>query len=667
MKKGGIYTGYVESVDFPNKGNVIVKTEEDGQTIEEKAVVKNSIPGQTVKFMVNKKKHGKCEGRLLEVVCQADTETNERCEHFGKCGGCVYQTVRYEEQLKMKENAVKKLLAPVINTEYEWEGIIGSPVSSEYRNKMEFSFGDEVKDGPIALGLHKRNSMYDIVTVTGCKIVDNDYRKILKCVYDYALEKNLTYYHKMKHEGYLRHLLVRKAVKTGQILVDIVTTTINDIPMDELADRLKALSLDGEITGFLHTYNDSVADAVINQKTEIVFGRDYIEEELLGLKFKITTFSFFQTNSLGAEVLYSKARDYVGTTKDKVIFDLYSGTGTIAQMLAPVAKKVIGVEIIPEAVEAAKINAGINGLDNCEFIADDVLNALDNIKDKPDFIVLDPPRDGINPKALKKIIDYGVESMVYISCKPTSLARDLVMLQESGYEVKKGCCVDMFPNTGHVETVVLLSQQKPDDTIEIDLDLDELDATSAELKATYQEIKDYVLKEFGLKVSNLYISQIKRKCGIEAVEAVNETQKEIVADKLKEALGAELTGKVVALWGLAFKPETDDMREAPALVIIDKLLEAGATVRAFDPIAMDEARRKIGNKITYCNNIYEAAEGADAIALATEWKQFRLPDWNAIRKTMRGNLIVDGRNIYDQNELADKGFRYTGIGKKLAE
>ena len=513
MKKGGIYTGYVESVDFPNKGNVIVKTEEDGQTIEEKVVVKNSIPGQTVKFMV--KKHGKCEGRLLEVVCQADTETNERCKHFGKCGGCVYQTVKYEEQLKMKENAVKKLLAPVINTEYEWEGIIGSPVSSEYRNKMEFSFGDEVKDGPIALGLHKRNSMYDIVTVTGCKIVDNDYRKILKCVYDYALEKNLTYYHKMKHEGYLRHLLVRKAVKTGQILVDIVTTTINDIPMDELADRLKALSLDGEITGFLHTYNDSVADAVINQKTEIVFGKDYIEEELLGLKFKITTFSFFQTNSLGAEVLYSKARDYVGTTKDKVIFDLYSGTGTIAQMLAPVAKKVIGVEIIPEAVEAARINAGINGLDNCEFIADDVLNALDNIKDKPDFIVLDPPRDGINPKALKKIIDFGVDSMVYISCKPTSLARDLVMLQESGYEVKKGCCIDMFPNTGHVETVVLLSQQKPDDRIEVEIELDELDLTSADSKATYKEIQEYVLEKYGLKVSNLYISQEKRKCGIE--------------------------------------------------------------------------------------------------------------------------------------------------------
>ena len=523
MKKGGIYTGYVESVDFPNKGNVIVKTEEDGQTIEERAVVKNSIPGQTVKFMVNKKKHGKCEGRLLEVVCQADTETNERCGHFGKCGGCVYQTVRYEEQLKMKENAVKKLLAPVINTEYEWEGIIGSPVSSEYRNKMEFSFGDEVKDGPIALGLHKRNSMYDIVTVTGCKIVDNDYRKILKCVYDYALEKNLTYYHKMKHEGYLRHLLVRKAVKTGQILVDIVTTTINDIPMDELADRLKALSLDGEITGFLHTYNDSVADAVINQKTEIVFGRDYIEEELLGLKFKITTFSFFQTNSLGAEVLYSKARDYVGTTKDKVIFDLYSGTGTIAQMLAPVAKKVIGVEIIPEAVEAAKINAGINGLDNCEFIADDVLNALDNIKDKPDFIVLDPPRDGINPKALKKIIDYGVESMVYISCKPTSLARDLEVLTARGYRVEKVCAVDMFPATPHVETVCLLSKlHEAKHHVNVRLDMDEMDLTAAESKATYEEIKKYVAEyNDGMKVSNLYIAQVKRKCGIELAENFN--------------------------------------------------------------------------------------------------------------------------------------------------
>ena len=361
-----------------------------------------------------------------------------------------------------------------------------------------------------------------------CKIIDEDYRKILTCVQDYAIEKELPFQHKLSHEGYLRHLLVRKSVKTGQILVDIVTTTQIEHDFTELVNRLTSIEYKGTLTGVLHTFNDSLADAVINEKTELLYGQDYIEEELLGLRFKITPFSFFQTNSLGAEVLYSKAREYVlsGGFGDvagskPVIYDLYTGTGTIAQMLSPVASKVIGVEIVAEAVEAAKKNAAQNGLTNCEFIADDVLKALDNIEIKPDFIVLDPPRDGIHPKALEKIIDYGVDRMVYISCKPTSLARDLVTLQERGYKVEKCCCVDMFPNTGHVETVVLLSQQKPDDTIEIDLDLDELDATSAELKATYQEIKDYVLKEFGLKVSSLYISQVKRKCGIEVGENYN--------------------------------------------------------------------------------------------------------------------------------------------------
>ena len=519
LKKGSVYEGKVEKVDFPNKATVWV-TDEDGQ--KEKAIVKNAIPGQIVRFCVNKKRKGHCEGRLMEVVEKSPLETNPACPHFGKCGGCTYQTVAYEEQLKIKSAQVEKLLREVVSGELPFDGIIGSPVTEEYRNKMEFSFGDEYKDGPLALGLHKRNSMYDIVPVTECKIIDEDYRKILTCVQDYAIEKELPFQHKLSHEGYLRHLLVRKSVKTGQILVDIVTTTQIEHDFTELVNRLTSIEYKGTLTGVLHTFNDSLADAVINEKTELLYGHDYIEEELLGLRFKITPFSFFQTNSLGAEVLYSKAREYVlsggfGDVADSkpVIYDLYTGTGTIAQMLSPVASKVIGVEIVAEAVEAAKKNAAQNGLTNCEFIADDVLKALDNIEIKPDFIVLDPPRDGIHPKALEKIIDYGVDRMVYISCKPTSLARDLITLQERGYKVEKCCCVDMFPNTGHVETVVLLSQQKPDDTIEIDLDLDELDATSAELKATYQEIKDYVLKEFGLKVSSLYISQVKRKCGIE--------------------------------------------------------------------------------------------------------------------------------------------------------
>lgn len=552
LKKGSVYEGKVEKVDFPNKATVWV-TDEDGQ--KEKAIVKNAIPGQTVRFCVNKKRKGHCEGRLMEVVEKSPLETNPACPHFGKCGGCTYQTVAYKEQLKIKSTQVEKLLREVVSGELPFEGIIGSPVTEEYRNKMEFSFGDEYKDGPLALGLHKRNSMYDIVPVTECKIIDEDYRKILTCVQDYAIEKELPFQHKLSHEGYLRHLLVRKSVKTGQILVDIVTTTQIEHDFTELVNRLTSIEYKGTLTGVLHTFNDSLADAVINEKTELLYGQDYIEEELLGLRFKITPFSFFQTNSLGAEVLYSKAREYVlsggfgdvagvddtgaasavgnsdaavtakaagnvevqGNAGSKpVIYDLYTGTGTIAQMLSPVASKVIGVEIVAEAVEAAKKNAAQNGLTNCEFIADDVLKALDNIEIKPDFIVLDPPRDGIHPKALEKIIDYGVDRMVYISCKPTSLARDLITLQDRGYKVEKCCCVDMFPNTGHVETVCLLSKlYEAKHHVNVRLDMDELDITSAESKATYEEIKSYVAEHNeGMKVSNLYIAQVKAKYGI---------------------------------------------------------------------------------------------------------------------------------------------------------
>lgn len=460
MKKGEIYEGRVVTVDFPNKAVVITEaenTEDNGARV----IVKNSIPGQKVRYMINKKRSGKCEGRLIEVLEKADCEEKDCCIHFGSCGGCVYQSMNYDAQLHMKEQQIKKILDEAINGEYIFEGIEASPIHEAYRNKMEYSFGDEYKGGELALGLHKRNSTYDIVTVNNCKIVDSDFNKILEAVLEYFKDKNLSYYHKMTHEGYLRHLLVRKAKKTGEILVDIVTTTQYDFNMSELAIMLKKLELEGCIVGILHTLNDALADIVRNDRTTLLYGRDYIEEELLGLKFKISPFSFFQTNSLGAEVLYSKAREYVGTTKDKVIFDLYSGTGTIAQMLAPVAKKVIGVEIIEEAVEAARVNATLNGLDNCEFIADDVLKALDNISEKPDFIVLDPPRDGVHPKALEKIIDYGVDQMVYISCKPTSLARDLEMLQAKGYNVVKACCIDQFPNTVHMETVCLLSRKAP--------------------------------------------------------------------------------------------------------------------------------------------------------------------------------------------------------------
>lgn len=452
MKKGQVLEGVIKEVVFPNKG--IVEVENETKTV----IVKNGVPGQKVRFSINKIRKGKCEGRLLEVIEKSPVEVEPSCPHFGICGGCTYQNLDYPTQLVMKEKQVKDLVDSVCQN-YEFEGIKGSPRQFAYRNKMEFSFGDEVKDGPLALGMHKRGSFYDIVTVDQCEIVDDDYNKILACVLEYFKETDLSFYHKLSHQGYLRHLLVRKGQKTGEILIDLVTSTQSVPSLEGLKDRLFELELEGRIVGLLNTLNDSLADVVQNDETKILYGQDYFYEELLGLKFKISPFSFFQTNSLGAEVLYETARSYVGETKDKVIFDLYSGTGTIAQMLAPVAKKVIGIEIVEEAVEAAKVNAALNNLDNCEFIAGDVLKAIDLVKEKPDLIVLDPPRDGIHPKALLKIIDFGVDRMVYISCKPTSLVRDLEVLQGRGYEVVKVVGVDMFPGTGHVETIVALHRK----------------------------------------------------------------------------------------------------------------------------------------------------------------------------------------------------------------
>lgn len=515
MKKGEIYEGIVSRVDFPNKGKI--------ECDEGEVVVKNVIPGQRIRFMITKKRSGKCEGRLLEVIDKSTIESvTDVCEHFGICGGCAYQSVSYDAQLKLKEEQVHRIIDAVCK-DYEFLGITGSPVHEAYRNKMEFTFGDEVKDGPLTLGMHKKGSFHDIINVGGCRNVDSDYRKIITATADFFRDAAVPFYHKLSHTGFLRNLLVRKAVKTGEILIDIITTTQIEYDFTTYVEMIKSLDLDGVLAGVLHTRNDSLADAVINEGTETLYGKDYIYEELLGLRFKITPFSFFQTNSLGAEVLYSKTREFVGEIDNRVVFDLYSGTGTIAQILAPVAKKVVGVEIVEEAVVAAKENAKLNGLDNCDFIAGDVLKVIDELTDKPDMIVLDPPRDGIHPKAIEKIIDFGVDRIVYVSCKPTSLARDIEIFEARGYKVQKVACVDMFPGTVHVETVCLLSKlHEAKHHVSVTLDMDEMDLTSAESKATYEEIKKYVAEHNdGMKVSNLYIAQVKRKCGIELAENFN--------------------------------------------------------------------------------------------------------------------------------------------------
>ena len=553
MKKREVYEGIIQKVTFPNKGLVNVEGE------EKSVIVKNGIPGQKVKFCVNKIRKGKAEGRLLEVLEKSPLETREPvCSIFPACGGCMYQTMSYEEQMKMKGDQVKEILDAAILEDYEFEGVKASPKEFAYRNKMEFSFGDEYKDGPLSLGLHKKGSTYDVLTAADCKLVHEDMTKILLCVLEYFKERNVAYYKKMQHVGYLRHLLLRRGDQTGEILVNLVTTTQEEHDLSLLVDALLALQLEGKIVGILHVLNDSLSDVVQSDETRILYGQDFFYEKLLDMDFKITPFSFFQPNTKGAEILYKTVRDYIGDIHNMTVFDLFSGTGTIAQVLAPVAKQVIGVEIVEEAVEAAKENAEHNGLSNCRFIAGDVFKVLDEIEEKPDVIVLDPPRDGIHPKALPKILDYGVDKIVYISCKVTSLARDLEMIQARGYQVEKCTAVDQFCQTVHVETVVLLSHKKPDGHINVKVEfgegegkvpLDDIAQRAESYKpkerVTYKMIKEYIEAKYGFKVHTAYIAEVKRDLGLpmydapNAVEELKQPRKHPTAEKveaIKDAL-----------------------------------------------------------------------------------------------------------------------------------
>ena len=462
MKKGEVYEGIIEKVEFPNKGYVMVE--------DQRVLVKNGIPGQRIRFMIQKKRKNKAQGRIMEVLEKSPLEKREPvCGVFPACGGCMYQTMPYEEQLRMKELQIRELLEDVLVREgqtdkdgkpdFLWEGIHGSPIEFCYRNKMEFSFGDEYKDGPLSLGLHKKGSTYDVLNTGDCKLVHKDMTDILTCVRDFFLDRGVSYYKKLQHVGYLRHLLLRRGVTTGEILVHLVTTSQEEHDLEPLKELLLSLPLEGKIVGIMHIINDSLSDVVKSDETRILYGKDWFYETLLGLKFRISTFSFFQPNSLAAEVLYSVVRSYVEDARGMEVFDLYSGTGTIAQLLAPVAKEVIGVEIVEEAVEAARKNAELNGLSNCRFIAGDVLKVLDDLTEKPDMIILDPPREGVHPKALPKILSYGVKRIVYVSCKATSLAEDMETFLRSGYRLEKACCVDQFCQTVWTEAVAVFVRE----------------------------------------------------------------------------------------------------------------------------------------------------------------------------------------------------------------
>ena len=453
MKKKDEIILKIEDVKFPNKAY--------GYFEGEQVVVKNTVPGQRVKAQVTKKRSSGVEAQVLEVLERSELERTEgMCSHYHLCGGCNYQTMKHEEELKLKERQVKRLLDAADIEVGSWEGIVPAPCETGYRNKCEFSFGDEEKDGALALGMRKRMSYYEVVTLKDCNIIDGDFLKIVEGSLAFFTERNVPFYHKARHDGTLRHLVVRRGAATGEVLVNLVTSSDVPFSVEEYKEMLLKLPLTGSICGILHTINDGLADTVQSDEMHLLYGRDYFVEKLFDLEFKVSVYSFFQTNSEGAEKLYSIVKEFAGDVANKMVFDLYCGTGTIGQIMAQAgSKKVVGIELIEEAVVAANENAKRNALENCTFIAGDVLKMVDELEDKPDLIIVDPPRDGIHPKAIGKIIDFGAPEIVYVSCKPTSLARDLEIFQQQGYRVDRVKLMDMFPRTVHVETVVLLSRE----------------------------------------------------------------------------------------------------------------------------------------------------------------------------------------------------------------
>lgn len=453
MKRKQIAEGVIDHVDYPNKGKLV---SEDGTRV----TVKNTVPGQKISYRIIRANAERAEGKMLEILENSPVETRpSACDIFPSCGGCLMQKVPYEEQLKIKTDEVTRLLSPYLDGKTQFDGIRRSPDEFAYRNKMEFSFGNETMGGPLTLGLHRRATTYDVLNADSCRIVHEDFGKILKCTLDYCVKRNFTPYNKRSHEGFLRWLLIRRSHESGELLICVVTSSQNDCDFRDWAEEIRELPLKGRAAGILHAVCDNPSDNVQTERLNLLYGRSWFSENLLGLKFRISLFSFFQTNSAGAEILYRTVRDYVGSAADgKVLYDLYCGTGTIGQILSANAEKVYGIELVEEAVEAAKENASENGIENCRFLCGDVLKMLDEIEEKPDYIILDPPREGIVPKALMKLIEYNVPRMVYISCKASSLAKDLHELRMYGWRIERWSLVDLFPQTPHVECVVLMSR-----------------------------------------------------------------------------------------------------------------------------------------------------------------------------------------------------------------
>ena len=489
----------------------------DGFTV----FVKDAVIGDTVTAKIIKAKKNYGYGRLMEVLKPSPYRVEPKCEFARQCGGCQLQALSYDQQLVFKTNKVKGHLERIGGfTDIPMEPIIGMDELFHYRNKAQFPVGRN-KEGKIVTGFYAGRT-HNIIENRDCALGVAENKEVLDRVIAHMEKYGIEPYNEATGKGLVRHVLIRYGYFTKEVMVCLILNG-NKIPKEELL--VKSLCEIPGMTSITINVNKKHSNVILGEEIRLLWGQEYITDRIGDISYQISPLSFYQVNPMQTQKLYAKALEYADLHGEETVWDLYCGIGTISLFLAQKAKFVRGVEIVPAAIENAKENAKLNGLENTEFFVGKAEEVLPREYKKngvyADVIVVDPPRKGCDETLLETMVEMNPERIVYVSCDSATLARDLKYLCERGYELRKVCPVDQFGMTVHVETVVLLSQQKPDDTIEIDLDLDELDATSAELKATYQEIKDYVLKEFGLKVSNLYISQIKRKCGIEVGENYN--------------------------------------------------------------------------------------------------------------------------------------------------
>ena len=513
IKKDDIVTVTIE--DMSSEGLGVGRS--SGLTL----FIKDTVIGDVAEVKVMKLKKTYGYARLMTLIKPSADRIEAPCPVAKQCGGCQIQAMRYEAQLRFKENKVRSNLMRIGKFDCPpMEPIIGMEEPFRYRNKAQFPIGKN-RDGQLIAGFYAGRT-HAIIECNDCLLGAQVNKEILDRVLAHMRQYNISAYDEATGRGLVRHVMTRVGFATGQVMVCIVINGDTLPRAKELADSLAKLP---GMTGILLNVNKENTNVIMGKKVKLLWGQEYIEDTIGGVRFRISPLSFYQVNPCQTGKLYGKALEYAGLTGAETVWDLYCGIGTISLFLAKKAKRVYGVEIIPEAIRDAKQNAELNGMQNAEFFVGKAEDVLPEKYEKDgifaDVIVVDPPRKGCEESVLDTMIKMQPKRIVYVSCDSATLARDLKYLCERGYQLERVCPVDMFGNSVHVETVVLLSQQKPDDTIEIDLDLDELDATSAELKATYQEIKDYVLKEFGLKVSSLYISQVKRKCGIEVGENYN--------------------------------------------------------------------------------------------------------------------------------------------------